>query len=203
MSALAVGVVFCAGCGTQERSGKSGQRVEVEGQTSLNTPGGSSLTTSSPSSTAALNESVKVSDPTLNAILRRAIEQERYRETSYRNIVRGLGPQNPFVNMIDSAVQQGETLEQLASSFGQALGSTYVAGEPAPKSLASACQLGEKIETETIALYDGLLLRISAYPEITLAFQNHRSASVDSHLPAVQNCLASVSDQSLGNETGS
>ena len=183
MSALAVGVVFCAGCGTQEQTRERSQRVEVEGQTSLNTP-------------------VKVSDPTLNAILRRAIEQERYRETSYRNIVRGLGPQKPFVNMIDSAVQQGETLEQLASSFGQALGSTYVAGEPAPDNLASACQLGEKIETETIALYDGLLLRVGAYPEVTLAFQSHRSVSSDSHLPALQNCFGSVSDQSLANQKG-
>ena len=186
--ALAVGGLLSAGCGTQEGTLDTGPNTQVQGQTTLRKAIPSSLPAPLPSSGAATNTSIEVADPTLDAILRRALEQERYSEATYRNILRTFGPRNPFLAITESEVQHGRTLEALGARYGQDIGATDVLGEPAPKTMTLACQLAAKVETETISLYDGLLLRVTSYPEVTREFQNLRAASVNSHLPAFQSC---------------
>lgn len=190
--ALAVGGLLSAGCGNQDESIGSDRKAQVEGQTTLREADSGTAAPSSDSSPsgASSGSSAEAADPTLNAILRRAMEQERYSESTYRNILSKVGSVNPFANIVDSEVQHGETLNQLATKYGQDLGSTFVPGEPSPDTLELACQLAATIEAETVSLYDGLLLRVTTYPEISLAFQNLRSASADEHLPAFQKCSA-------------
>ena len=188
--ALAVGGLLSTGCGNSEEAVDTPPKAQVEGQTTLRNGQAGSASTPSVSSGAASAPSGITTDPTLDAILRRAMEQERYSESTYRNILRKVGSRTPFVNIVESEVQHTETLEQLASKYGQDVGSTFVPGESAPDTMALACQLGAKIETETVSLYDGLLLRVAKYPDVAQVFQNLRSASADEHLPAFQNCAA-------------
>jgi hypothetical protein len=148
---------------------------------------GSGPTASSASSSSSAPSSV-VGDAALGQVLRNAVEEERRVRATYTNVLAALGQILPFTNVVESEGQHVAALEQVAANHGVDLSGIAPAGEPSPTSKRAACQLGVSLEQADIALYDGLLPQVTAYPDVTRVLQNLRAASQDSHLPAFQRC---------------
>ena len=129
-----------------------------------------------------------VTEAALAPAITAALVQEHVAEVTYANVIARLGRISPFTNVLTSEQEHIATLEQLARIYAIALPTGPFTGEAAPSTRVEACRLGVTVEQTVISLYDRLLPTVSAYANVTRAFNNLRTASKDSHLPAFQHC---------------
>ncbi len=129
-----------------------------------------------------------VTEAALAPAISAALVQEHVAEVTYANVIARLGRTSPFTNVITSEEEHIATLEQLARIYAIALPAGPFTGEAAPSTRVEACRLGVTVEQTVISLYNRLLPTVSAYANVTRAFNNLRTASQDSHLPAFQHC---------------
>ena len=129
----------------------------------------------------------------LVVVLRRAVEEERGAEATYRNVIAALGEILPFTNIADSEATHVAALEQLTTKYGVDVTDIAPAGTPSPATKPAACEVGVAAERADIALYDELLPQVTAYADVTQVLQNLRAASQDEHLPAFELCAAEPS----------
>lgn len=127
-------------------------------------------------------------DPSVTVVLRRAVEEERHAEATYRNVIARLGDIRPFTQIAPSEAQHVAALERLASQYGVDVSDIRPTGEPSPATRGAACTLGVGAEQADIALYDELLPQVTAHPDVTTVLTALRAASADNHLPAFQRC---------------
>lgn len=147
----------------------------------------SMATTTGPAGSATSSTSVEQGGD-LVVVLRRAVEEERNAEATYRNVIATLGEILPFINIADSEARHVAALEQLSTKHGVDISDIDPAGSPSPSSKPAACAMGVAAEQADIALYDELLPQVTAYPDVTQVLQNLRAASQDEHLPAFERC---------------
>jgi hypothetical protein len=176
---LTVGVLALSACSSGSDSGRTGRDTRAV-PSSAPTPS-STTPSSTPSSTATASDD-------LAAVLQRAVREERHAEATYRNVIAALGSIRPFTNIADSEATHVAALVGLADRYDVDVSAITSAGEPSPATRTAACQLGVTAEQADIALYDGLLPQVTAYPDVTQVLQNLRAASQDQHLPAFQQC---------------
>lgn len=129
-----------------------------------------------------------VSEAVVAPSLSAAVAEEHVAAATYANVIARLGKITPFTNVLTSEQQHITTLQKLASIYAVSLPQGPFAGDPSPATRTDACRLGVTVEQSMIALYDQLLPAVSAYPDISRAFQNLRAGELNSHLPAFQHC---------------
>ncbi len=182
---LALSVTLAA-CGTSPTAGPS--RGSSSSSSSSGAPGstGSSSSTA-PGSTSSTTSPVGTS-AVLGTVLTQASGAEHLALATYQAVIGALGSIAPFDNVASSEQQHVTAIAQLASEYGVSLPTTAVSPPAAPSTKTAACQLGVDTEHRVIALYDTLLPRVGAYPDVTRVFTTLRSAAQDSHLPAFEQC---------------
>lgn len=129
---------------------------------------------------------------TVSASLGEALQEEYRMFYVYDAVIRDLGASVPFVNIRDAEwVHVGalanlyvrRTLDVPASTATPANVPTYATRQ-------AACEAAVDDELATVAMYDRLLLQ--ALPtDVERVFENLREASLESHLPAFQQCAGS------------
>lgn len=127
------------------------------------------------------------SSPAVTAALTGAYQAETGMLATYRNVTSTLGSVGPFPNIVTAEEQQVSTVTTLMDRYGIPRPSPS-AGEASPATLTAACGVGVNLEQQAIAFYTDQLPKISAYADLTTAFQNLQAASRDNHLPAFQHC---------------
>lgn len=161
-----------------------------EGATASSTSTTASTGTSTTSSSGA-NGSGTTTNPAVTPALTSALTSAYRAETAalatYRNVIAALGSTAPFSNIEKAEQQHVSTLSALFARYGIAV-PTAGTGQTSPSTRTAACQLGVTVEEQTISLYTTQLPNVSAYPDVTTAFQNLLTASQDDHLPAFQHC---------------
>lgn len=176
LAALALGATACGG-GSEQRPGRNGSATSAPATSAPDTSASSALATSSPTTAPS----------SLASILTDAYRTETKALATYRNAVTALGPVGPFPNVIASEEQHVATVGGLLTRYGVPT-PTGAAGLPSPSTLTAACGLGVQTEQVAIAFYAQQLANVSAYADVTAAFENLRSAAQDSHLPAFEHC---------------
>jgi len=106
---------------------------------------------------------------------------------TYRNVVSALGSVGPFPNVVSAEEQHVSTITTLLNRYGVAVPAA-ASGQASPATLSAACNVGVSVEQQVIAFYGDQLPKVSAYPDVTTAFQNLQAVSRDNHLPAFQHC---------------
>jgi hypothetical protein len=129
------------------------------------------------------------SDPTLGAVLARAIQDEYRAETIYQGVLNDFGPVQPFANVLTAEERHSATIARLYTSRGQAApASEWTLGAvPHFSGIQAACAAAASAERDNIAMYDELL-RADLPADVRQVFANNRSASLLNHLPAFQRC---------------
>lgn len=148
-------------------------------------------TTVGPAATAGPIPTTTSSPPVTTSALTSALTSAYQAETAtlatYRNVVARLGSVGPFPNVITSEEQHVATVTGLLNRYTIAVPGAGQ-GQPSPGTLTTACGLGVAAEQQVISLYNDQLPKVSAYRDVTVAFQNLLAASRDNHLPAFQHC---------------
>ena len=78
----------------------------------------SMVTTSAPTAGTASSAVPADGNAELVVVLRRAVEEERGAEATYRNVIAALGEILPFTNIADSEARHVAALEQLTTKYG-------------------------------------------------------------------------------------
>lgn len=142
---------------------------------------------SSPTAPVAPTPGIGLSAATANA-MGLAIDDEYKARATYEAVIAKLGPVDPFVRIQAAEATHIQTLENLFGSYSLAVPpDAYVGGVAVPDTLEEACQLGVVAEEENIAMYDGFFEFVTE-PDVIVVFEQLRSASLDSHLPAFRSC---------------
>ena len=182
-AALAIGGLVATGCGDGDDAARSTTTARARQTTST------TVVTTAPGSTGTSQGQAATTAPaTLVTVLRRAVQEERHAEATYRNVIAALGQILPFTNIADSEAQHVAALVQVAGAHGVDVSDITSSGEPSPTTKRAACALGVSAERADVALYDELLPQVTAYPDVTRVLTNLRTASQDSHLPAFERC---------------
>ncbi len=84
---------------------------------------------------------------------------------------------SPFANILLAERQHITALETAAANHSVDLSSATGTAKATPTTFTAACQLGVQIEQDDIALYDTLLPKVTAYPDVTKVFESLQSAS--------------------------
>lgn len=180
--ALVVGLTaFGAACSSSSNSGSTGGAP-----TESTTAGGGSTV---PASTAPATTTPSTAAPTaaLQEALTAAYQAETGALATYRNVITALGSVGPFPNVVSSEEQHVSTTSGLFSRYGIAVPAA-AAGQASPSTLSAACSLGVTVEQQIITMYSAQMPKVSAYPDVTNAFQTFQVAARDNHLPAFQHC---------------
>ncbi|WP_020660792.1 hypothetical protein [Amycolatopsis benzoatilytica] len=146
-------------------------------------PSGGPASTPSPTSAPAASGA---SD--LASVLVRAVTEERKVKATYDNVLASLGAVAPFTQITQAEAAHVAALERVARVHGVDVSGAKASGDPSPRTLVDACRLGVTDEMADVALYDELLPKVSAYPDVTSVLTNLRAASQNSHLPAFRRC---------------
>ena len=174
---ITAGALLLVGCGS------SGTK-----STTASTSGTTARTGSGPTATTGATSSSGAAVPAAIAdVLKGAVAEEHLAEGTYENILAAFPGRNPFVNILTAERQHVAALETAAANHGVDVSSITGTAKAAPATFSAACQLGVQIEQEDIALYDSLLAKVTAYPDLTKVFESLQSAS-RAHLAAFQKC---------------
>ena len=118
------------------------------------------------------------------AALHEALDDEYKAWTTYDQVIHDLGPQRPFINIIESEARHIEALRTLFERYEVAVpGNPWPDRVPRFASAREACQAGVDAEIENAALYERLM-RSTEREDILAVFENLRRASQENHLPA-------------------
>lgn len=124
----------------------------------------------------------------LAAVLQRAVVEERHARATYQNVLDALGAVAPFRSIVGSEETHIAALETVAGAHGITLPADTEPGTASPSTIAAACAMGVAAENADGQLYDALLPKVAAYPDVQQVFTALRSASLNNHLPAFQRC---------------
>jgi hypothetical protein len=172
-----------AACGSSNRNaGTPGSSGTPTTYVSSTTAGGVT-TTSVPATTAPSS----TSRAALASALTSAYQAETGVLATYRNVLSKLGSVGPFPNIVAAEGQHVSTISTLLDHYAMTA-SAPSSGQASPPTLSAACSLGVTLEQQVIALYTDQIPKVSAYTDVTAAFQNLQAAARDNHLPAFQHC---------------
>lgn len=113
-------------------------------------------------------------------------EQNAY--AIYEAIMTQFGRVAPFVNIQRAEAQHSAAWETLFTRYGIAVPTAPTVEATTFATLAEACQAGVDAEIANAALYDKMLEAFAPYPDLLQVATALRNASLNSHLPAFQNC---------------
>lgn len=118
------------------------------------------------------------------AALHEALDDEYKAWATYDQIIQDLGPERPFINIVESEARHIEALRALFDRYGvEVPGNPWRNRVPRFASVREACQAGVEAEIENAALYERLM-RSTEREDILAVFENLRRASQENHLPA-------------------
>jgi rubrerythrin len=122
--------------------------------------------------------------------LRDALDAEHRAWSTYKRVVRDLGPERPFVNTVDAEARHIALLRELFARYQLTPPANAWAGRvPGFRRLRDACEAAAEAEEASSALYDRLLERATS-PDILSTFRYLRQAEHDYHLRAFQRCAS-------------
>jgi hypothetical protein len=128
-----------------------------------------------------------LSEQEVQALIR-AIEEEYGAQALYQSILDTFGDVAPFNRIVVSESQHITALVRQAEKYGVSIPEPMDSYGISPfETLEEACQAGVEAEIADAALYDELSPMVS-HSDILQVFDNLKSASLDSHLPAFEAC---------------
>ena len=120
--------------------------------------------------------------------LKQAILEEYGAYNLYQSVISQFGNVYPFSQVVRSEQQHINVLTQQAVKYGVAVpANPGLSSAPSFSTLSDACEAGVNAEIEDAALYDKLSPSVS-HTDILQVFNNLKSVSLNSHLPAFQSC---------------
>ena len=144
-----------------------------------------------------------IAQSSLQDALRAALDDEFKARATYQSVIDAFGPILPFVSIINSEQCHIEMLQSLLATRGlPAMDDPYVAGFPAPASIAEACRIGVEAEIENVALYDRLLNAAAGDQQVSQVFGALQHASAQCHLPAFRRALEGETADGCGSGHG-
>lgn len=109
----------------------------------------------------------------------------------YRAVLDTFGEVRPYANIIHAEERHIAALQGLFAQHDLPVPKDSFAGNvAAPRSLRDAAAAAVEAEQRNVAMYDRLIERARAYPDLVQVFTNLRRASREHHLPAFQRALA-------------
>lgn len=134
-----------------------------------------------------------VADAALREALTAALagpEGEYAAQETYRAIIKKHGEVLPYANIIRAEGRHIEALKLQFQKYGLPVPeNTHVGKVAAPESLGEAARQGVESEKANVALYDRLIDRVKAYPDVVAVFENLQRASQENHLPAFESAV--------------
>lgn len=110
---------------------------------------------------------------------------------AYQLLINQFGAVRPFTNIQRAEAQHIAAWKVIFTRYGIAIPEQPALGQPASyQAVTDACKVAAELEQANIGLYDDMLAAFTAYPDITRVITELRSASLNSHLPALTTCAA-------------
>jgi hypothetical protein len=126
----------------------------------------------------------------LRDVLVEAIDDEYKARATYRRVIEKFGEVRPFINIVEAESRHVEALLPLFAKYDiEVPVDNWYQQVQVPDSLQQACQAGVDAEIDNAAMYERLLSRTEAYPDIQHVLLRLQAASAENHLPAFQRCL--------------
>lgn len=130
--------------------------------------------------------------------LHEALDDEYRAWATYAQVVRDLGPERPFVNIVEAEARHVAALRSLFERYSLELPDNPWPGRvPRFANAREACAAGIKEEIDNAALYDRLL-QSTHREDILTVFRNLQRASQERHLPAFRRCASRGEGQGWG-----
>lgn len=133
-------------------------------------------------------------DPSLSIQVEDALQatltDEYKAQIVYQRILDDFGADTrPFVNIKGAEIKHAEAIATLMNRYSieVPVNTFKVADMESFTTVKDACALGVIAEEENIALYDSYLTLVLP-SDVRNVFESNRSASLNNHLPAFQNC---------------
>ncbi|SOE23481.1 hypothetical protein SAMN06298216_3869 [Spirosomataceae bacterium TFI 002] len=122
--------------------------------------------------------------------LKATLEDEYKAQVTYQRILNDFGKDTrPFVNIKSAEVKHANSISNLMNNYNLVVPSNEfdVNEMPTFNTVKEACALGVIAEIANIELYDSYL-SLDMPADVRIVFENNRSASLNNHLPAFENC---------------
>jgi hypothetical protein len=134
--------------------------------------------------------SMSILNETEQQALRDALDDEYRAWTTYDQVIRDLGPEQPFINIRDAEARHIEALGLLFQRYELEIPeNTWPGRVPRFASTREACESGIEGEIKNVALYERLM-RSTDRQDILAVFSNLQRASQEQHLPAFRRCAS-------------
>ena len=110
---------------------------------------------------------------------------------TYQAVILKFGKVQPFVSIMDSEAKHIAALQSQMQKYGVTVpANSWLGTITAPATVTDAALLGVAAEKSNAVMYDQLLLKVKAYPDLVLVFGNLEGESLDKHLPAFEAAAA-------------
>lgn len=120
------------------------------------------------------------------AALTDVLEEEHTAKALYEQAIADLGNVRPFSRIVVSEQRHIDAIERLFTRYGVAIPDVKIELDVHFDTLAEAAAAGVKAEKEDAALYDEWLPKVEN-AEVIRVFKSLQSASLNQHLPALEN----------------
>lgn len=176
-----VSVIALAGCSaesldiTPTASASETENVSADPQ---------STTSPSPEPEASLDQSLSDVDLVLMALM--GPDGEFAAAASYEAVLAEFGFVEPYASIYEAELRHADALVRQLERLGEEVPlNPYTGTIAAPADLQTAAESWAEGEVANVELYDYLISQTDD-PQLTKVFENLRSASADSHLPAFE-----------------
>jgi hypothetical protein len=106
---------------------------------------------------------------------------------AYQAVILKFGKIQPFVSIMDAEAKHIAALQTQMQKYGMAVpANSWLGTITAPATVTDAALLGVAAEKSNAVMYDQLLLKVKAYPDLVRVFGNLEGASLGNHLPAFE-----------------
>ncbi|MBE0699259.1 MAG: DUF2202 domain-containing protein [Anaerolineaceae bacterium] len=120
--------------------------------------------------------------------MQEAILEEYGALNLYQSVIAQIGNVYPFSQIVRTEQQHINALLTQAQKYAvTVLANPGLTSQPTITSLAQACQAGVSAEIADADLYD-TLKPVTTHADLLRVYNNLQSASLNSHLPAIQTC---------------
>lgn len=126
----------------------------------------------------------------VESALQATLTDEHKAQITYQRILDDFGADSrPFVNIKSAEIKHADAITTLMNRYEIEVPANTFKVEDMETfiSIKDACALGVIAEEENIALYDSYLT-LDLPADVRNVFESNRSASLNNHLPAFQNC---------------
>lgn len=118
-------------------------------------------------------------------------EGEYAARATYEAILAKFGAVAPYANILQAEERHIAALQRQLSRYGVPIPDDVHRGQvQAPASLKDAAAAGVAAEEQNVAMFDALLVRVAAYPDLSRVFAQLQRVSREHHLPAFQAAVA-------------